>query len=232
MYFPFFYDSTMLLILPALILSLWAQARVTGTFNKYAKIPSRGGMTAAQVARAFLHSEGIDDVSVERIPGKLTDHYDPMHKVLRLSQSTADSTSIAALGVAAHEAGHALQHRDAYAPLMLRTAAVPVVNIGSSLSWPLFLAGLIFSWEPLMLVGIALFALAVVFSLITLPVEFNASKRALLALETQGYLESDEISGAKKVLSAAALTYVAAAFMAIMQLLRLLALSGVGRRRD
>lgn len=231
MYFPFFYDWTYLLLVPALLLSLWAQFRVSSTFNRFSKVRASSGMTATQMAEQLLHAEGVYDVSVERTRGNLTDHYDPKNMVLRLSDSTANSTSVAALGVAAHEAGHVLQHRDGYAPLMLRTAAVPVVNIGSNLSWPLFVAGLIFSWEPLLYAGIALFALAVLFALITLPVEFNASKRALAALETNGYLQpGEEMRGAKKVLSAAAMTYVASAFMAIMQLLRLLAIAG--SRRD
>ncbi len=232
MYFPFFYDWTYMLLIPALIVSLWAQARVSGAFNKYSKVRARSGQTASQVARALLSHEEIHDVSVERVGGNLTDHYDPRHMVLRLSDATADSASVAALGVAAHEAGHVLQHRDGYGPLMLRTAAVPVVNIGSTLSWPLFLLGLVLSWQPLLYVGIGLFSLAVLFSLITLPVEMDASRRAMAALEGGGYLAGEELAGAKKVLSAAALTYVASAFMAVMQLLRLLAIAGVGRRRD
>ena len=231
MYWPFFYDWTYILLIPALILSMWAQFRVSSTFSRFSKVRASSGMTATQMAEQLLHAEGVYDVSVERTRGNLTDHYDPKNMVLRLSDSTANSTSVAALGVAAHEAGHVLQHRDGYAPLMLRTAAVPVVNIGSNLSWPLFVVGLIFSWEPLLYAGIALFALAVLFALITLPVEFNASKRALAALETNGYLQpGEEMRGAKKVLSAAAMTYVASAFMAIMQLLRLLAIAGA--RRD
>ena len=231
MYWPFFYDWTYILLIPALILSMWAQFRVSSTFSRFSKVRASSGMTATQMAEQLLHAEGVYDVSVERTRGNLTDHYDPKNMVLRLSDSTANSTSVAALGVAAHEAGHVLQHRDGYAPLMLRTAAVPVVNIGSNLSWPLFVAGLIFSWEPLLYAGIALFALAVLFALITLPVEFNASKRALAALEANGYLQpGEEMRGARKVLSAAAMTYVASAFMAIMQLLRLLAIAGV--RRD
>ena len=231
MYWPFFYDWTYILLIPALILSMWAQFRVSSTFNRFSKVRASSGMTATQMAEQLLHAEGVYDVSVERTRGNLTDHYDPKNMVLRLSDSTANSTSVAALGVAAHEAGHVLQHRDGYAPLMLRTAAVPVVNIGSNLSWPLFLVGLIVSWEPLVYAGIALFALAVLFALITLPVEFNASKRALAALEANGYLQpGEEMRGAKKVLSAAAMTYVASAFMAIMQLLRLLAIAGA--RRD
>ena len=231
MYWPFFYDWTYILLIPALILSMWAQFRVSSTFSRFSKVRASSGMTATQMAEQLLHAEGVYDVSVERTRGNLTDHYDPKNMVLRLSDSTANSTSVAALGVAAHEAGHVLQHRDGYAPLMLRTAAVPVVNIGSNLSWPLFVAGLIFSWEPLLYAGIALFALAVLFAIITLPVEFNASKRALAALEANGYLQpGEEMRGAKKVLSAAAMTYVASAFMAIMQLLRLLAIAG--SRRD
>ena len=231
MYWPFFYDWTYILLIPALILSMWAQFRVSSTFSRFSKVRASSGMTATQMAEQLLHAEGVYDVSVERTRGNLTDHYDPKNMVLRLSDSTANSTSVAALGVAAHEAGHVLQHRDGYAPLMLRTAAVPVVNIGSNLSWPLFVVGLIFSWEPLLYAGIALFALAVLFALITLPVEFNASKRALAALEANGYLQpGEEMRGARKVLSAAAMTYVASAFMAIMQLLRLLAIAG--SRRD
>lgn len=231
MYWPFFYDWTYILLIPALILSMWAQFRVSSTFSRFSKVRASSGMTATQMAEQLLHAEGVYDVSVERTRGNLTDHYDPKNMVLRLSDSTANSTSVAALGVAAHEAGHVLQHRDGYAPLMLRTAAVPVVNIGSNLSWPLFVVGLIFSWEPLLYAGIALFALAVLFALITLPVEFNASKRALAALEANGYLQpGEEMRGARKVLSAAAMTYVASAFMAIMQLLRLLAIAGA--RRD
>lgn len=230
MYWPFFYDWTYILLIPALILSMWAQFRVSSTFSRFSKVRASSGMTATQMAEQLLHAEGVYDVSVERTRGNLTDHYDPKNMVLRLSDSTANSTSVAALGVAAHEAGHVLQHRDGYGPLMLRTAAVPMVNIGSGLAWPLFLLGLIFSWEPLLYAGIALFALVVLFSVITLPVEFDASRRALRALESGGYLQGEEIQGAKKVLSAAAMTYVAAAFMAVMQLLRLLALAG--RNRD
>lgn len=235
MYFPFFYDWTYLLLIPALLLSLWAQFRVSSTFNRFSKVRASSGMTATQMAEQLLHAEGVYDVSVERTRGNLTDHYDPKNMVLRLSDSTANSTSVAALGVAAHEAGHVLQHRDGYAPLMLRTAAVPVVNIGSNLSWPLFLVGLIFSWEPLLYAGIALFALAVLFALITLPVEFNASHRALQTLENEQLLYDDELPGARKVLKAAALTYVAALLMSALQLLRYV-LIFVGRnnrgRRD
>ena len=231
MYYPYYFDSTYLLVLIPLILALIAQAKVNGAFKRFAKVPARLGLTGAEMARSLLDEQGLSDVEIEFVRGKLSDHYDPAHKVLRLSESTYASTSIAAIGVAAHEAGHALQHRDGYAPLMLRSAAVPMANIGSNLAWPLFILGIILSWQPLMYVGIALFALAVFFALITLPVEFNASHRALAILEGQGYLAADELPGARKVLSAAAMTYVASAFMAIMQLIRLLLLSQRGSRR-
>jgi Zn-dependent membrane protease YugP len=228
----FFYDWTFLIVLPGLLLALIAQAGVSGTFAKYQRVPARIGLTGAMLARRMLDSRGLNDVTIERIGGNLSDHYDPSARVLRLSDGVYSSTSIAALGVAAHETGHALQHQEHYAPLNLRTAIVPMVGFGSNLSWPIFLVGLIFSWQPLLLAGIILFSLAVVFSLVTLPVEFNASRRALATLSTGGYLDSDEMVGANKVLRAAAMTYVAAAIGAILQLARLLLLSGVGRRRD
>lgn len=228
----FFYDWTFLIVLPGLILALIAQAGVSGTFAKFQRVPARIGLTGAMLARRMLDSRGLNDIPIERVSGKLADHYDPSQRVLRLSDGVYDSTSIAALGVAAHETGHALQDQEQYAPLKLRTAIVPAVGFGSNLSWPIFLAGLIFSWEPLLLAGIILFALAVLFSLITLPVEFNASSRALATLSSGGYLDADEMVGANKVLRAAAMTYVAAAIGAILQLIRLLLLAGVGRRRD
>ena len=228
----FFYDWTFLIVLPGLILALIAQAGVSGTFAKFQRVPARIGLTGAMLARRMLDSRGLQDIPVEQVGGKLSDHYDPSQRVLRLSEGVYNSTSIAALGVAAHETGHALQDQEHYAPLKLRTAIVPAVGFGSNLSWPIFLAGLIFSWEPLLLAGIILFALAVLFSLITLPVEFNASSRALATLSSGGYLDSDEMAGANKVLRAAAMTYVAAAIGAILQLIRLLLLAGVGRRRD
>lgn len=226
----FYYDWTYAILIPGIILTLIAQMTVQGTYSRYAKEMSRRGMTAQQLAEHLLHSQGVTNVAVERVGGHLTDHYDPSSLTLRLSDSTANSTSVAALGVAAHECGHVLQHRDGYGPLMLRTAAVPVVNIGSNLAWPVFLLGLVMSWEPLLNVGIILFAGVVLFSLITLPVELNASRRAIAVLNDGGYMDADELSGARKVLNAAALTYVASAAMAILQLLRLLALSN--RRRD
>lgn len=226
----FFYDWTMILLIPGILLSMWAQSRVNSAYSKYSRIGAACRMTGAQVAEHMLHSEGVYDVAIETVAGNLTDHYDPSTRTLRLSQGVANSTSLAALGVAAHETGHALQHRDAYGPLVLRTASVTTVNIGSNLSWPLVLAGMLFSWEPLINIGILLFSLTVFFSLITLPVEFNASRRAMSALASGGYLTYDEQDGAKRVLDAAAMTYVAAALTAILQLLRLLALTS--RHRD
>lgn len=228
----FFYDWTILIVLPGLILAMIAQAGVSGTFAKFQKVPAHVGLTGAMLARRMLDSRGLDDVAIERVNGNLSDHYDPSARVLRLSEGVYDSTSIAALGVAAHESGHALQDQEHYAPLKLRTAIVPAVGFSSNLSWPIFLVGLIFSWQPLLLAGILLFSLAVLFSLVTLPVEFNASSRALATLSSGGYLDQEEMQGATKVLRAAALTYVAAAVGAILQLLRLLLLAGAGRRRD
>ena len=228
----FYYDWTMLLLIPGILLSLWASSRVKSAYAKYSRVHASCGMTGAEVAEHMLHAEGVYDVNIEVVRGSLSDHYDPSTRTLRLSQEVANSNSLASLGVAAHETGHALQHRDAYAPLVLRTAAVPTVNIGSNLSWPLVVAGMIFSWEPLINIGILLFSLTVLFTLITLPVEFNASSRAMAALSGGGYLTQTELPGAKSVLSAAAMTYVAAALNAILQLLRLLVLTGRTRRDD
>lgn len=228
----FFYDWTMILVLPGLLLALYAQAKISSTYNRFSRIHARAGLTAAECARDILQNGGAGDVRVERVAGTLTDHYDPREKVLRLSEGTYNSTSIAALGVAAHEAGHALQDAQDYAPLTFRSLFAPVASIGSNAAVPLFMLGLLFSWEPLVKIGLICFALAVVFSLITLPVEFNASSRALHLLTDGGYLTVDENEGAKKVLSAAALTYVASALTAILQFLRLLMISGVGRRRN
>ena len=226
----FYYDWTILILIPGILVTLWAQARVKSAYAKYSARRAVCGMTGAEVAERMLHGEGIYDVAVEVVGGRLTDHYDPSTRTLRLSKDVAHSSSLAALGVAAHETGHALQHRDAYAPLVLRTAAVPAVNIGSNLSWPLVMLGLVFSWGPLIDIGILLFSLTVLFTLITLPVEFNASRRAMAALEGGAFLTQEELPGAKSVLSAAAMTYVAAALTAILQLVRLLALTG--RRRS
>lgn len=234
---PFFYfDSTYILVLPAIILAVIAQGKVSSTFNKYSRVPSRIGMTGAEAARRIMEQNGIYDVSIERVAGNLTDHYDPSKKVLRLSDNVYSSSSIAAIGVAAHETGHAIQHARGYAPLSLRSIMVPAVNFGSRLFLPLILLGLLFSFSStmgnsLITLGIILFGITVLFTLVTLPVEFNASKRAIACLTESRILYDDEVDGAKKVLSAAAMTYVASAAMAIAQFLRLLVLFG-GRNRD
>ena len=230
--YPYFFDPTYILIIIGMVIALAAQAKVKSSFAKYSKVYSRRGMTAAQVAEEILRANGIYDVGIEHVSGNLTDHYDPKAKLLRLSDSTFNSTSVAAIGVAAHECGHAVQHADSYLPLTIRTAIVPVVNIGSSLSWPLILIGVLFSWNATLInLGIIMFCGVVAFQLITLPVEYNASNRALRVLKDRQLLYDEEVSQAKKVLSAAALTYVAAAASSILQLLRLLILFG-GRRRD
>ena len=221
------------MIIIAAIISLIAQWRVNSAFSKYSRVASMSGMTGAKAARMILQSNGINDVSVQRISGKLTDHYNPSTKVLNLSESVYGSTSVAAIGVAAHECGHAIQHARGYFPLSLRTALVPVANIGSQLSWVFIIVGAILSFnQTLITIGIIMFSAAVLFQLVTLPVEFNASARALEQLESNGILYRDEVSQTRKVLSAAALTYVAAAATAILQLLRLIILFGGRGRRD
>ena len=226
---PMMFDPTMILIIPALVFAFWAQSRVKSTFVTYSEIRARGGVTADSVSRTLLDRFGLQGVRVERVPGNLTDHYDPRDKVLRLSDSVGGSTSIAAIGVAAHEVGHAIQDKEGYVPLRLRNAIVPVVNICSMGAFPLFLIGLFMGAPVLINLGIILFAGVVVFHLVTLPVELDASARALKLLSGTGILMNDELGGARKVLNAAALTYVAATIMAIAQLLRLLILSR-GRR--
>lgn len=226
-----YWDWTMVFVIPGLLLGLWAQYRVSSAFKKYGAVLSRGGQTAQGVARSLLNQGGCERVSISQISGSLTDHYDPRSYTLRLSDDVYGASSIAAIGVAAHECGHAMQQHDGYTPLKLRSALVPVVNIGSNLYFPIFLLGLVFSWEPLIYVGIACFALTLVFSLVTLPVEFNASSRAIRALSEGEYLNEDELSGARAVLNAAAMTYVAAAISSLLQLLRLLVIAR-GRRRD
>ena len=232
-YYGYYFDPTYILIIIAAIISLIAQWRVNSAFSKYSRVVSMSGMTGAQAARMILQSNGINDVSVQRISGKLTDHYNPSTKVLNLSESVYGSTSVAAIGVAAHECGHAIQHARGYFPLSLRTALVPVANIGSQLSWVFIIVGAILSFnQTLITIGIIMFSAAVLFQLVTLPVEFNASARALEQLESNGILYRDEVSQTRKVLSAAALTYVAAAATAILQLLRLIILFGGRGRRD
>ena len=218
----FYWDWTMILVIPGLLLGLWAQMRVSSAFRKYSAVYARSGMSAEDVARSMLNQAGCGNVSIRTVSGNLTAHYDPRNNTLRLSDGVYGSSSVAAIGIAAHECGHAMQQHEGYAPLVLRSALVPVVNLGSNLYFPIFLLGLLFSWEPLIYVGIACFALTLVFSLVTLPVEFNASGRALRVLDQQGYLSSEEMDGARAVLNAAAMTYVAAAISSLLQLVRLL----------
>ncbi|NLM50842.1 MAG: zinc metallopeptidase [Clostridiaceae bacterium] len=220
----------LVLVLPAFILSLIAQAMVQGAFNKYQQVRNHRGMTGAEAARKVLDAHGLYDVSVEHIPGHLNDHYDPRAKVIRLSDATYNSDSVAAVGVACHEAGHAVQHAQNYAPIQFRNALVPVANLGSQLAVPLIIIGFLFDMFSLVRFAIVFFSLAVLFQIVTLPVEFNASRRAIKILQ-DGYFYEDEVNGVKKVLSAAALTYVAAAAVSIAQLLRLIFLSR-GRRRN
>ncbi len=229
-----FFDPTMILVLIGAALSMWASARVNSTFQKYSRVRSMTGMTGAEAARRLLNSQGIYDVSIEAISGQLTDHYDPRTKTLRLSEPVYQSTSVSAIGVAAHECGHAIQDNVNYAPLKLRGAFVPVVNLGSQLSWPLILIGLIIGGmgSTMVNIGIWMFVLVVLFQLITLPVELNASRRAVVLLDQTGILHGEEVGQTRKVLGAAALTYVAAAAASILQLLRLVILFGGRRDRD
>ena len=226
-----FFDPTIVLVAIGVLLSLAASARVNSTYARFSRVRSMTGMTGAQAARELLRSQGIYDVEIRRVAGNLTDHYDPRTKTVNLSESVYDSASVAAIGVAAHECGHAIQHNVGYAPLKLRSAFVPVANLGSTLAMPLIILGLIIGLTPFIQVGIWLFVLAIAFQVITLPVEFNASSRAIRLLESQGILAGQEVDGTKKVLGAAALTYVAAVASSLLQLLRLVILAG-GRRRD
>ena len=228
----YYYDPTYMLIIISALISLFAQFLVNSRFSKYSRVRSRSGMTGAQAAERILQSQGIYDVAIQRGSGKLTDHYDPRNKTLNLSDAVYASTSVAAVGVAAHECGHAIQHARGYAPLSFRSALVPVANIGSQLSWLFIILGIFFGGShTLIMIGILMFSAAVLFQLVTLPVEFNASGRALKLLSETGILQKDEVSDTRKVLSAAALTYVAAAATAVLQLLRLLRLFG-GNDRD
>ena len=226
-------DPTMILVLIGVVITMWAQWRVNSAFSKYARIRSRSGMTGAEAAQRLLQSQGIYDVRVQRVSGSLTDHYDPRTKTVNLSDDVYSVSSVAAIGVAAHECGHAIQDNVGYVPLRIRGNLVPVANIGSRLSWPLILIGLLISGlgSPLVEIGIIMFSLAVLFQLVTLPVELDASARAVRLLDAEGILAGDEVCGTRKVLHAAALTYVAAAASSILQLLRLVILFG-GRRRD
>lgn len=230
--FPLFYDPTIILLIPAFLLALWAQILVSSTFSKYSKYKSITGLTGYTLARNLLMAKGIYDVDIEMISGTLSDHYDPRNKVVRLSQSTYSSDSVAALGVVAHEIGHVVQHAENYFPLVIRNAMVPIASVGSSLAWIIFLMGLLFFSPFMMRIGIVLFSLAVLFTLLTLPVEIDASNRALKLLKSTVAMPEDELKAVKKVLTAAALTYVAATAIAILQLFRMLILAGIfGERR-
>ena len=230
----FYWDSTYILVIIGAIICMAASTKVKTTFNKYSKYRSMSGMTGAMAAERILRAAGITDVVVRQVPGSLSDHYNPSNKTLNLSDTVYGSNSVAAVGVAAHECGHAIQHARGYAPLSLRTAFVPVANIGSMLAWPVIILGLLINSRSSMMfinIGILLFSFAVIFQLITLPVEFNASRRALVMLKTQGILGDDELVYTRKVLGAAALTYVSSAAAAILQLLRIILLFGE-RDRD
>ncbi|MBQ8327632.1 MAG: zinc metallopeptidase [Lachnospiraceae bacterium] len=226
-YYGYYWDPTYILVLIGAVISLIASARVNSAFNKYQKVRSYSGMTGAMAAQTILNYAGIHDVTIERVSGHLSDHYDPKSKVLRLSDATYGDTSVAAIGVAAHECGHAIQHNEGYGPLVLRSTLVPVANIGSKLGIPIILLGVLLSYNyTLIQVGIWVFAIAVFFQIVTLPVEFNASNRATKLLGQYQILNPQEIQGCKKVLGAAAMTYVAAAASAILSLLRLILLFG------
>ena len=233
----FYIDWTyIVLVLPFMILSLVASAKVNSSFKRYSEVHSKRGLSAVDAARRVLQANGVTDVAIEQVSGHLTDHFDPKANVIRLSDSVYGSTSVAAIGVACHEAGHAVQHAVGYVPVKIRTAIVPITNIGSKLSIPLIFIGIALSYlgefySYIAYLGVALFSLCVIFQLVTLPTEFNASHRAIKALSENGILDEQELKGAKKVLSAAAMTYVAALAVAVMQLLRLLIIVGNSRRR-
>lgn len=233
MYYPMYFDSTYILVIIGVVICMIASSKMKSTFSRYSRVRNHSGMTGREAAERILANAGIRDVMVEHVSGSLTDHYDPSNKRLRLSDATYNSNSVAALGVAAHECGHAIQHAYGYAPLSLRSALVPVANFGSSISWPLIVIGLIMNNQMsslLLNLGIIAFLFAVLFQVVTLPVEFNASSRALKILGETGMLYEDEVRATRKVLKAAALTYVAGTASAILQLLRLMLI--VGRRDD
>lgn len=232
-YMPgFYWDPTMILVLVGAALSMWASSRVNSTFHKYSQVRSMTGMTGAEAAKRLLNSQGIYDVSVQAVRGQLTDHYDPRTKTVNLSEAVYGQTSIAAVGVAAHECGHAIQDNVGYAPLRLRAAFVPVANLGSRMSIPLILIGFFLGMTPFVEFGIWMFVAVVLFQIITLPVEFNASSRAVRLLDQVGILQGQEVDGTRKVLGAAALTYVAAVAASMLQLLRLVLLFGGRRNND
>ena len=228
--FYYFDPYYLILVVPALIISAWAQMKVSSTYKKYSKVMSKNCRTATEVTRMILDMNGLQNVIVEKVSGNLTDHYDPKANVVRLSDATYSSTSVAAIGVAAHEVGHAVQHAEGYAPIKVRNAIVPVVQIASYAAWPLAIFGILMSFSSLTNFGILLFGAVVLFQLITLPVEFNASNRAIRTLGNNAILDNEELAASKKVLSAAAMTYVASAAVAIANLLRLLSLAGRNNR--
>ena len=237
---PYYYGfdwTYIVIVLPCILLSMWTSSSVNSTFNKYAKVDSIRHLTGAEAAQRVLSANGVRGVRIERVSGNLTDHFDPKTNVIRLSDSVHSSTSVAAIGVACHEAGHAVQYAQNYGPIKLRAAIIPVTNIGSKLAMPLILAGIVLSFlgnlsYGLVYLGIACFSLSLVFQLVTLPVEFNASRRAMAAIESSGLLTAEEQRGAQKTLKAAAMTYVAATAVALAQLIRLLVIFGGRRRRD
>lgn len=231
MFYNLFDPYYWILIVPSLLLAIWAQMMVSSNLKKYSAVYNQRGYTGADAARMILDSNGLYHVRIERVSGNLTDHYDPKDEVIRLSDSVYGSTSVAAVGVAAHEAGHAVQHATGYIPIKVRSAIIPITQIGSQLSIPLILMGFLFQFQPLVFAGILFYATAALFQLVTLPVEFNASARAMKVLEQSEMLAGDELTGAGKVLRAAAMTYVAALLTALAQLLRLILIFG-GRRRD
>lgn len=218
-YFDYYY---LILVVPALLLAIWAQVQVKTTYRKYSRVPNSRGMTGAYAAQAVLNFYGITDVRIERVSGNLTDHYDPRSKVIRLSDGVYNSSTVAAIGIACHEAGHAAQHAENYAPIKIRNAIIPVCNIGSTIGIPLALIGWIFSFSILIYVGLGLYAAVFIFQVATLPVEFNASRRAIKVIDETQLLRDDEIGGAKKVLAAAAMTYVASMMVSLANFLRLL----------
>ncbi|MBQ9969171.1 MAG: zinc metallopeptidase [Oscillospiraceae bacterium] len=231
---PYFYVDRYywILIIPTMLFAFWAQSRVSSTFNKYSRVMSRGGYTAAEICRRILDSNGLYHVRIEHISGNLTDHFDPSTNVVRLSDTVYGSRSVASIGVAAHEVGHAVQYAVGYVPIRVRAAIIPITNFGSKLSMPLILLGFLFQWQPIVNLGIILFSLMTLFQLVTLPVELNASRRALKTLEGDSILYGEEVSQAKSVLTAAALTYVAALLTSAAQLLRLILIYGRRNNRD
>ena len=239
MYYPYYYGfdwTYLVLVLPCMLLSLWASSNVNSTFKKYSKQYSSRRLTGAEAAQRVLSANGVRGVRIERVSGNLTDHYDPKTNVIRLSDSVYSDTSTAAIGVACHEAGHAVQYAESYAPIKIRAAIIPLTNFGSRIAMPLILAGILMTFlgsfsDTLVYLGIGAFAMSLVFQIVTLPVEFNASRRAMAAIENSNLLTAEEQRGARKTLTAAAMTYVAATAVALAQLLRLMVLFG-GRRRD